>query len=116
MTTSGVTTSVHHDVTYENRERIEAARVRNEPRRVGQQPRPEPANERMDDRENDHGFRHPDNTHFERPNQVPHNAEQPRPQPANEKVNDRENDHGFRGQAIIPGAACNTSTSQRRQL
>ena len=96
-------TSVHHDVTYENRERIEAARVRNEPRRVGQQPRPEPANERMDDRENDHGFRHPDNTHFERPNQVPHNAEQPRPQPANEKVNDRENDHGFRGQPSSQG-------------
>ncbi len=97
--------SVHHDVTYENRERIEATRVRNEPRRVGQQPRPQPANEKVNDRENDHGFRneHPDNTRFEHPNQAPHNAEQPRPQPANEKVNDRENDHGFRGQPSSQG-------------
>ena len=97
--------SVHHDVTYENRERIEATRVRNEPRRVGQQPRPQPANEKVNDRENDHGFRteHHDNTRFERTNQAPPNAEQPRPQPANEKVNDRENDHGFRGQPSSQG-------------
>ncbi len=97
--------SVHHDVNYENRERIEATRVRNEPRRVGQQPRPQPANEKVDDRENDHGFRpeHPDNTRFERPNHAPPNAEQPRPQPANEKVDDRENDHGFRSQPSSQG-------------
>ena len=97
--------SVHHDVTYENRERIEATRVRNEPRRVGQQPRPQPANEKVDGRENDHGFRteHPNNASFERPNQAPPNAEQPRPQPANEKVNDRENDHGLRGQPSSQG-------------
>ena len=54
--------SVHRDVDYENRARMEAARVRNEPRRVGQQPQPDAANERMDDPENDHGFRHPGNT------------------------------------------------------
>jgi hypothetical protein len=97
--------SVHRDVTYENRERIEATRVRNEPRRVGQQPRPQPANEMVNDRKNDHGFRpeHPDNTRFGRPNHAPPNAEQPRPQPANEKVNDRKNDHSFRGQPSSQG-------------
>jgi len=90
--------SVHHDVTYENRERFEATRVRNEPRRVSQEPRPQPANERVNDRGNDRGFRteHPDSTRFERPNQVAPNAEQPRPRPAIEKVDNRENDHGSR--------------------
>jgi Protein of unknown function (DUF3300) len=89
--------SVHHDVTYENRERIEASRVRNEPRRFGQQP--QPANERADDRD-DRGFRteHPNNARFERPNQAAPNAEQPRPQPANERVDDRD-DRGFRNQS-----------------
>ena len=97
--------SVHHDVTYENRERIEATRMRNEPRRVGQQPRPQPANERVDNRENDHGSRtdHLDNAHLERPNHVPPNAEQPRPQPAIEKVDNRENDHGSRSQPSSQG-------------
>jgi hypothetical protein len=106
--------SVHHDVTYENRERIEATRVRNEPRRVGQQPQPQPANERVNDRD-DRGFRnqsspqaqpagpeHPDNARFERPNQAPTSTEQPRSQPANEKVNDRD-DRGFRGQPSSQG-------------
>ena len=97
--------SVHHDVTYENRERIEATRMRNEPRRVGQQPRPQPENERVNDRENGHGFRteHPDNTRFERPNHAAPNAEQPRPQPAIEKVDNRENDHGSRSQPSSQG-------------
>ena len=98
--------SVHHDVTYENRERIEATRVRNEPRRVGQQPRPQPARERGNDRENDHGSRpeHPDNARFERPNHAPPpNVEQPRPQPARERGNDRENDHGSRSQPSSQG-------------
>ena len=97
--------SVHHDVTYKNRERIEATRVRSEQRRVGQQRRQQSANEKVNDRENDHGFRteHPDNARFERPNQAPPNAEQRRPQPANEKVNDRENDHGYRGQPSSQG-------------
>ena len=97
--------SVHHDVTYKNRERIEATRVRNEPRRASQQPWAQPAHEKVNDRENDHGFRteHPDNARFERPNHAPPNAEQPRPQPANEKVNDRENDHAFRGQPSSQG-------------
>jgi hypothetical protein len=96
--------SVHRDVTYENRERIEATRVRNEPRRVGQQPRPQPANERVNHRD-DRGFRteHPDNARFERPNQAPTSTQQPLSQPANEKVNDRENDRGFRGQPSSQG-------------
>ncbi|HYL61981.1 MAG TPA: DUF3300 domain-containing protein [Candidatus Methylomirabilis sp.] len=96
--------SVHREVTYENRARIEGARVRNEPPRVGQQPRPEPANERVDDRD-DRGFHpeHPDNARFERPNQTPPNAEQPQPQPANERVDHSENDHGFRGQPSSQG-------------
>ena len=95
--------SVHHDVTYENRERSEAVRVRNEPRQVGQQPRPQPANERVDERD-DHAFRagQPDNTRSERPNQAPPNAEQPRPQPANQRVDDRD-DRGFRGQPSSQG-------------
>ncbi len=97
--------SVHRDVTYENRARIEGTRVRNEPPRVGQQPRPEPANERVDDRENDRNFHteHPDNARFERPNQAPPNAEQPQSQPANVRVDDRENDRGFSGQPSSQG-------------
>ena len=95
--------SVHHDVTYENRERIEASRVRNEPRRFGQQPQPQPANERVDDRD-ERGSRteHPDNARFERPNQAAPNAEQPRPQPANERVDSRD-DRGFRSQPSSQG-------------
>ena len=106
--------SVHHDVTYENRERIEAARVRNEPRRIGQQSRPQPANERVNERD-DRGFRgqpssqgqpaapqHPDNARFERPSQAPPSTEQSRPQPANERVNERD-DRGFRGQPSSQG-------------
>ena len=95
--------SVHHDVTYENRERSEAVRVRNEPRQVGQQPRPQPANERVDERD-DHAFRagQPDNTRSERPNQAPPNAEQPRSQPANQRVDDK-NDRGFSGQPSSQG-------------
>ena len=83
--------SVHHEVSYENRERIEENREHNEMRRVDRQPRPQPANERVNDRDN-HGFgaEHPDNARFERPNQAPPNTEQPRPQPANEHVNDRD--------------------------
>ncbi|OLE49411.1 MAG: hypothetical protein AUG46_00450, partial [Acidobacteria bacterium 13_1_20CM_3_58_11] len=89
--------SVHHDVTYKNRERIEDTRGRSEQRRVGQQRWPQSANEKVHDRENDHGFRteHPDNARFEHPNHAPLNAEQRRPQPANEKVHDREYDQGF---------------------
>jgi hypothetical protein len=114
--------SVHHDVTYENRERIEATRMRNEPRRVGQQPRPQPENERVNDRENDHGFRteHPDNR-FERPNHAAPNAEQPRPQPAIERVDNRENDHGSRsqpssqGQPVAPQHPNNASSERLNQ-
>ena len=106
--------SVHRDVTYENRARIEATRVRNEPPRASQQPRPQPANERVNDRD-DRGFRNqppvqgqparperPDNARFERPSQTPPNTEQPRPQPANERVNDRD-DRGFRNQPPVQG-------------
>ena len=106
--------SVHHDVTYENRARIEATRVRNEPPRVGQQPRPQPVNERVNDKDrDDRGLRdqptsqaqparpeHPDNARFDRPNQTQPNAVQPRPQPANERVNDRD-DRGFRNQSSV---------------
>ena len=97
--------SVHHDVTYKNRERIEATHVRSEQRGVGQQRRPQSANEKVNDRENDHGFRteHPDNARSERPNHAPLNAEQRRPQPTNEKVHDREYDHGFPGQPSSQG-------------
>ena len=47
--------SVHRDVTYENRARIESDRTRNEPPRAGEQPQPRPVNERVDDRGNDRG-------------------------------------------------------------
>lgn len=107
--------TVHHDITYENRARIEATRVRNEPPRVGQQPRPQPASERVNDRD-DHGVRnqparpeHPDNARFERPNQTPPKVEQPRPrpQPANERVNDKD-DRSFRGQPSSQGQPAET--------
>ena len=90
--------SVHRDVHYENRERFESNHSRHEPPpRGSQQPRPIPANDRVNDRD-DRGFRneHPDNARFERPNQAPPNAEQPRPQPANEKVDEKQNDRSFR--------------------
>ena len=92
--------SVHHDVSYENRERIEASRVRDESRHIGKQPLPERANERVNDRD-DRGFRneHPDNARIERPNQAPPNAEQPRPERANERVNDRD-DRGSRNEHL----------------
>jgi len=92
--------SVHHDVTYENRERIEASRVRDETRHIGKQPLPERANERVNDRD-DRGSRneHPDNARMERPNQAPPNAEQTRPQTANERVNDRD-DHSIRNEHL----------------
>ena len=106
--------SVHHDVSYENRERIEATRVPNEPRRMGQQSRPQPANERVNERD-DRGFRsqpssqgqlaapqHPDNARFERPNQAPTSTEQLRAQPTNERVNERD-DRGFRSPPSTQG-------------
>ncbi len=43
--------SVHRDVTYENRARIESDRTRNEPPRAGEQPQPRPVNERVEERQ-----------------------------------------------------------------
>ncbi len=108
--------SVHRDVTYENRARIESNRTRNEPPHASEQPQPRPVNERVDDRGNDRGngkgndfgarnqpsarpeqpaqtasqptSQRPDEKSFGRANQVPPNVQQPQPQPANERANE----------------------------
>ena len=110
--------SVHHDVTYKNRERVEATHVRSEQRGVGQQRRPQSANEKVNDRENDHGYRgqpssqgqpaarqHPNNASFERPNQAPPTAASRQTRPTGEQMNDRENDRNIRNQPSATPAA-----------
>jgi hypothetical protein len=99
--------SVHRDVTYENRARIESRRVRNEPPRANQQPQWQTPNERVDDRDNARDDRHqpsfrgpspqherPSEAGFERTRQTPPNVEQPRSQPADVKADDRGNARG----------------------
>jgi len=62
--------SVHRDVGYENRERFESNRVRNEPPRGSEQPQLQPVNERVNDREDERGIR----------NQPPFRGQPPQPQ------------------------------------
>jgi Protein of unknown function (DUF3300) len=102
--------SVHRDVHYENRARIESSRSRNDPPHARQEFRPQPARESANDRghiQNKHDqpdFResprgqHSDNTRFEHANQNTPAVEHPRPQPANERVNDRGDDRSIRKQ------------------
>jgi Protein of unknown function (DUF3300) len=99
--------SVHRDVNFDNRARIESDRARNEQWRANQrQPSNDGVNERGNGNGNQFGVRKqpsydvqptqpqaPSNVGSERPNEPPSNAE-PRPEVPNERVNERGNGVG----------------------
>jgi Protein of unknown function (DUF3300) len=104
--------SVHRDVHYENRARMESNRFRHEPPRGGQDQRPQPAMERANDRGNDRNARNRpefreepsrrqplNDTRYERTNPNPPAAEKQRVQPAIEKTNERGNDRSIRNES-----------------
>ena len=103
--------SVHRDVHYENRGRMESNRFRHEPPRVGQELRAQPATERANDRGNDRNVRNRpefreepsrrqpfNDASYERMHPNPPAPENPRVQPAIENTNERGNDRSIRNQ------------------
>jgi Protein of unknown function (DUF3300) len=103
--------SVHRDVHYDNRARMESNRFNHEPPRGGQELRAQPAKERANNGGNDRNdhnrteFREEpsrrqplNDASYERAQPNPPATEKPRVQPAIEKTNERGNDRSIRNQ------------------